>query len=39
MKVPFLMRISHCDTVHYQVKITSLNYNGICFAFNPLALS
>ena len=21
MKVPFLMRISRCDTVHYQVKI------------------
>jgi hypothetical protein len=39
MKVLFLMRISRCDAVHYQVKIIQLNHNGICFAFNPLALS
>jgi hypothetical protein len=39
MKVPFLMRISRCDAVHYQVKIIQLNNNGIYFAFNLLALS
>ena len=39
MKVLFLMRISRCDAVHYQVKIIQLNNNGICFAFNLLALS